>query len=143
MVHRGALSAWPVAPPSNWIDHVNEPQTEALVEARGRHPPYRRADRNANVPVVTNGLAVLYQSVFGMEQRAGGVEPGHLFLAHSPHEDGLLPMTWRRPHLLVEVPLIMDLSHLRGRIAGGGGVRSHKGPAFLCDKGPSRSLDKK
>ena len=35
-VHRGGLSAWPVAPPSNWIDHVNEPQTEAEVEALRR-----------------------------------------------------------------------------------------------------------
>ena len=39
-----------------------------------------------------------------------------------PHEDGLLHMTWRRPHLLVEVPLIMDVSHFSGRMAGGGGV---------------------
>ena len=31
--HRGGLSVWPVAPPSNWIDHVNEPQTEAEMEA--------------------------------------------------------------------------------------------------------------
>ena len=34
--HRGGLSAWPVAPPSNWIDHVNEPQTEAEMEALRR-----------------------------------------------------------------------------------------------------------
>jgi putative transposase len=31
--HRGGLSAWPVAPPSNWVDHVNEPQTEAEMQA--------------------------------------------------------------------------------------------------------------
>jgi len=29
----GGLSAWPAAPPSNWIDHVNEPQTEGAVDA--------------------------------------------------------------------------------------------------------------
>jgi len=34
--HRGGLSAWPVATPSNWIDHVNEPQTEAEVVALRR-----------------------------------------------------------------------------------------------------------
>jgi hypothetical protein len=31
--HRGGLSTWPVAPPSNWVDHVNEPQTEAEMQA--------------------------------------------------------------------------------------------------------------
>jgi putative transposase len=34
--HRSGLSAWPVAPPSNWIDHVNEPQTEAEMESLRR-----------------------------------------------------------------------------------------------------------
>jgi len=34
--HRGGLSAWPVAPPSNWVDHVNEPQTEAEMQALRR-----------------------------------------------------------------------------------------------------------
>ena len=34
--HRDGISGWPVAPPSNWIDHVNEPQTEAEVEALRR-----------------------------------------------------------------------------------------------------------
>jgi len=78
-----------------------------------------------------------------MEQRAGGVEPGHLFLAHSPHEDGLLHMTGRRPYLLAEVRIIMELSHSSGRRAGGGGVRTYKGTAFLCEREPSRSATKK
>jgi len=34
--HCGGLPAWPVTPPSNWIDHVNEPQTEAEMEALRR-----------------------------------------------------------------------------------------------------------
>ena len=44
-----------------------------------------------------------------------------IFPRSPPHEDGLLHMTWRRPHLLVEVPFIMDLSHFKGRMADGGG----------------------
>ena len=46
-----------------------------------------------------------------MEQRAGGVEPGHLFFAHSPHEEGLLHIAWPRPHLRAEEPEVMDLAY--------------------------------
>jgi len=34
--HDGGCTTWPVTPPANWVDHVNEPQTEAEMEALRR-----------------------------------------------------------------------------------------------------------
>ena len=96
------------------------------VPHRGRDSRHQRKDRNANFPVVTNRVAGLHQPVVGMEQGAGGVEPGHQFPADPPHEHGLLHMVWQRPHLLAEEPGIRALGQFDGRIADRvEGMRSH------------------